>query len=403
MKILLVSDDKNLAENIKEKLVFLRKDDAVAISTYTNAAQEAELLPANLILLHENEDKKETFSLLKQLREKYKDIYIILLINTCDVEFILNSTDAGADDFIQISAENYEFVLRLVNYIKHASIKISLSRNIKLLEQLKVVNELTGIYEYSYSKQVIENIIDSELVSDGAFMAISPSKKGKTKFSEEKLSIAIKQSIRENDIVAHGKGTNFYVFLPETDMNGAATVYRKIEEKIKFEICAGISDISGKEYDKFEKNALKALASAIATESSIIFAEDEPKETLDDWLDRDSSKNYKIFRQMFNKKLEKVITPVFYRLQKTYEEKLFNTKIEHFIDEDQCVFNIQNKSFSSSLKIIYPGFAKIIIYITHDGLDSPENREIHLQLAQVTQHEIVDIVEDFIKEFKSRG
>ena len=403
MKILLVSDDKNLAENIKEKLVFLRKDDKVVISPYCNALQEVELSSANLVLLQENSEQDDTILLIKDLRTKYGNLCILLLVNTCSPEFILKATDAGANDFINVSAENFEYVIRLVNYIKQTSIQTSLNRNYELLKQLKVVNELTGIYEYSYSKQVIENTLDSELITNGSFMAIAPSKRGKTKFSAEELAASITQSVRSKDIVTHGKGTNFYVFLPDTDMNGAAAVYEKIKEKLKFETCAGICDITDCQFNKFEKKALKALTNAIPTNTSIIFAEDSQKETLDDWLDRDSNKNYKIFRQMFNKKLEKVITPVFYRLQKVYEEKLFDTNIEQFVDEEQCVFNLQNKNYSSSLKIIYPGFAKIIISITHDGLDSPENREIHLQLANVTQHEIVEIVEDFIKEFKSRG
>ena len=111
-------------------------------------------------------------------------------------------------------------------------------------------------------------------------------------------------------------------------------------------------------------------------------------------------KNYKIFRQIFNKKMEKVIAPVFFRLQKTYEEKLFDTKIEQYTDAEQCVFHLKNQNQDSTLRIVYPGFAKIIVYITHEGLDSPENREIQLALTKISQKELVKIVEDFIKEFK---
>ena len=104
---------------------------------------------------------------------------------------------------------------------------------------------------------------------------------------------------------------------------------------------------------------------------------------------------------MFNKKMEKVITPVFYRLQKAYEEKLFGTKIEQYTDEEQCVFTLKNRKQESSLRIVYPGFAKIVIYITHKGLESPEDSELSLPLAKITSKELIKIIEDFIKEFKN--
>ena len=60
-----------------------------------------------------------------------------------------------------------------------------------------------------------------------------------------------------------------------------------------------------------------------------------------------------------------------------------------------------NPKQTSLLKIVYPGFAKVIVYITHEGLDSPENTEISLPLNKINTKEITNIVEKFIKEFKS--
>ena len=153
--------------------------------------------------------------------------------------------------------------------------------------------------------------------------------------------------------------------MPNTDLNGAIFVLNKIKDKLSYDICAGISDISDKIFDKFEHCALKALAESLALNSDYTLAKDEQTETLDDWLVDKSVNDFKLFRQMFNKKLEKVITPVFYRLQQTYEEKLFDTKIEQYVDENRCEFNLKSKKGDSSLKIIYPGFGKITILINH--------------------------------------
>lgn len=214
----------------------------------------------------------------------------------------------------------------------------------------------------------------------------------KISFSVESFSSVIKSVLRNNDIAFLGKGANFYVFLPDSDFNGAVSVFNKINEKV--EIKAGISDISSKEY---EKEALNALAEA--QDGGYMFAQIK-ENTLDDWLSDAPQSGYKLFRKVFNTKMEKVIAPVFYRLQKSYEEKLFQTKIEQYTNSEQCVFSLKNDIGESSLRIVYPGFAKIMIYINHEGLDSPENREIALSLDKITQRELINIIESFIEEFK---
>ena len=192
--------------------------------------------------------------------------------------------------------------------------------------------------------------------------------------------------------------------MPKTSVNGAIVVLNKIKENYgdNFEICAGISSISHKSFDEMEHDVLQALSDAIATNAEYVLAEEKETDTLDDWLvtEADEPKNYKIFRQIFNKKMEKVIAPVFFRLQKAWEEKLFDTQIEQFTDNEQCVFHLKNKKQDSILRIVYPGFAKIVIYINHEGLDSPENKEIQLSLTKISQKELITIVEDFIKDFK---
>ena len=58
--ILLISDDANLAELLRSKLIFLRKDDSVLISDFDNAEQNFELLGADTVLIHENSSKNAT-------------------------------------------------------------------------------------------------------------------------------------------------------------------------------------------------------------------------------------------------------------------------------------------------------------------------------------------------------
>ena len=394
MNILLVSEDNKFGKILSDKLVFLRKDDKIILSSYEKALTNRHL--ADIVLIHEDNDYEKTIRLIKD----FQGNKIIYIPNKYSADNILTAIDNGADDFVLATSEDFEFVIRIVNNIRYNSQKKSSLRDTKILEQQKIKDELTGLYNYEYSKQYIENVIDNNLIGQGMFLVISPSKHEKMNFSQEKFAQVLKTSVRNLDVITLGKGLKFYVFLPDTDLNGAICVLNKIKENSEFELCAGISSIYKKSFNKFEKDALKALSEALATNAEFVNSDDFKEETLDNWLGDEKQKGYKIFRNMFNKKLEKVITPIFYRLQKTYEEKLFDTEIEQIVDNNKCVFILKNKTHTSSLNIIYPGFSKIIISIKHEGLESPENREIQLQLSSITQSGLTEIIEEFIKEYK---
>ena len=79
--ILLISDDANLAELLRSKLIFLRKDDSVLISDYDSAEQNFELSGADIVLIHENSSKNATLELVKSIRRKNLNAAIFLLIN----------------------------------------------------------------------------------------------------------------------------------------------------------------------------------------------------------------------------------------------------------------------------------------------------------------------------------
>lgn len=386
MKILLVSDDNDFAQKLDEKLVFLRKNDEIIISDYASALDL--IGECSVVLVHENSTFEQTLSMIKDLRKK-KEISIILVANSNNENLILESADLGVDDFILANAENFEFVLRIVHNIEFSVLKQLSQGYIKLLKQVNVVDDYSGLFNFDNCQQILKE------QKNGIFMAISPC--DKMKFSLDEVGFAIKFAIRKNDIAFIGRGSNFYLYLKDTDFEGAKNVFDKINTKIK--INAGVADISGKTLENFEKEAQDALIEAQKTEQKFVVHQTK-ENTLDEWLADTKSGNYKLFRKLFNTKLEKVITPVFYRLQKSYEDKLKNTEIIQFTTDEQCVFELKNKNIKSSLRIIYPGFAKIIVTIKHEGFDSPENSEISLPLDKITQKELVEIVENFIKEYK---
>ena len=142
--ILLISDDVDLSKGIESKLIFLRVNDSIVLSDYKEAVSNLKYTNADVVLIHENNSQQVTLELIKKIRE-FDNVCIILLVNNYDKDMILASYDAGIDDFTMSSAEDFELVIRTVNNIKHNSVKLQAMRNQKLLEQLNVIDELTGL------------------------------------------------------------------------------------------------------------------------------------------------------------------------------------------------------------------------------------------------------------------
>lgn len=399
--IVLVSDDENLAKEVASKLLFLRKHDDIEVINYTKALTIQDFTSFDTVLAHEASSKERTVDLVRYLR-KHSASNILLLINSNDSNFVLECYENGIDDFCFFDSDSEELVVRIVKLLKQNSSKLAHLRDKKLLEQLKVIDEYSKLYSYSYSKLVIENIIDYEMLRSGAFLAISFMSLDNLNSNFDRLVELIKISVRSGDIVTLGKDKNIYLFLPYVNLNGAISVFRKIQENLdeSCRICAGITEL-GKNFVQMEIEALQALAQAISTETQYVIYE-KNEVSLDDWLIDQESKNYKLFRQIYNKKLQNVITPVFYRTQKDWENKLFGTEIEQYILDNECVFELKNKKQSSRLRIVYSGFAKIEIQIIHDGLDSPENEEIQIALTKLTQNQLTQFLESFILDFKNQ-
>ncbi len=399
--ILLVTENEEVAENVLSKLVLLRESDSIAVCDYKMAQKTLQMPSVSIVIVHEKESKEKTLRFIESI--KSSEYEIILLVNDYEQDLILAAYDLGVTDYYSIKSEPYEMLIRTVNCFKTRALKVKSTRDLALLKQLGVVDDETGFYKYKFSKELLAEFIKDPKVQNGMFIILTLDESSKTRFSADKLSKAIKKSVRCDDVVSIVKGGKFYMILPNIDKHGAFAVVNKIQNIVfdKLIIRAGVAKITDKTFERLEKEAYSALSEACQTNETTVFLEEKVM-TLDNWLDDNekNEKNFKLFKNAYNNKLEKVIAPVFFRLQKSYEEKLFNTKIEQYSDELQSVFSLKHAKQESRLKITYPGFAKIMIYITHEGLDSPENKEIPLNLNEITPNTIAKIVENFIKEFK---
>lgn len=406
--VILITNDDNVAKILKPKLVLLREIDNISTATYSKAIEVIKSYIPDTILLYCAKEKDECLELIKKIKsdEIIKSTTILLVVKEYDQDFILSAYDENITDYLTLTTDDAEILMRTIWCMKKNSLVNTVQKQHNLLEKLNVINKETDFYSAKYSDAVMsgEFKILEEKNIDAVLMAISTSEEGKVKLNANQIAKAIKNSTRNSDIIAHGTSNKFYLLLPKTNLKGAFCVWDKIKRSVgeDYLLNAGVCQVEGKTFEELKTELLNALVKAEATKQDMVIISDEPEVPTGDWLDKinSSQKNFKLFKQAFSKKLDKVITPVFFQMQKLWEEKLFKTKIEQYSNSTLSSFSLKSMTTESELKITYPGFSKINIDIVHQGLDSPENKRISLDLTELDEGRLTKILEDFINEFK---
>lgn len=407
--IFLISDDDKIVNGLKTKLILLREIDDILITTYSEAMKNIEEIVPKTVLIYCSTEKKECLNLIKAIKtnERTEKTSILLIVEKYEQDFILSAYDENITDYLILNAYDTEILMRTIWCLKKNTDMLTIDKQYNLLEELGVIDKSSGFYTDKYCERIFEIELNRlrELGTKAILMLISAGEESKIKLNTSKLAQAIKNSIRNSDMVAQDTANRFYVLLENTKLNGAFCVWEKIKRAIgeQYKINAGISVIDNKNFEELKNELLSALLEALSANQDLIIVNKEKESTSDDWLEKINSaqKNFKLFKQAFNKKLEKVITPVFFQIQKLYEEKLFKTQIEQYSNSDLSSFILKKENQISELKITYPGFSKINIDIIHQGLDSPENKRINLDLTELDESRLTEILEEFIKEFKA--
>ena len=111
-----------------------------------------------------------------------------------------------------------------------------------------------------------------------------------------------------------------------------------------------------------------------------------------------------MFKQEFGRKIEQVITPVFYQIQQKYSGKFAGVKLEQGSGEGYGSFYIKGRYSTSSFRITSPGFSKINIDITFQkDINNIDAKRITLEPEELEQGLLEDLLEQFILEYKKGG
>lgn len=404
--IVFISDDLSVSQNLTPKLILLREVDSITESNFEQAVEKiSTVLPEAIFIYAQDEEK--TVNLIHEIRllSDTKKTPMLLVLKDYNQNLLLNAYEEGINDYLYSNSDDAEILIKTIWALKRQETFSETETYKKLLSQLKVLDTDTGFYGDKFYKQVFENEFDKihQKNIEAMFLAIAPSEVSQTEIKYTELAKAIRRSVRNSDVVATVNKNKIYILLFKTDLKGAFIVWDRIKSALgeDYGVGAGVAAIEDKSFEKVEGEVINALCEAVSTKNDLIVV--EKTEPQDNWIDKINSnqKNFKLFKQAFTKKLEKVITPVFFQVQKSWEEKLFETVVDQYSNASQSIFSLSNDNAQSELKITYPGFSKLNVDIVHKGLDSPENRRISIDLTEVDEKTLTKLLEDFIEEFKT--
>ncbi len=409
--VILITNNEQIVNLLSSELVQLRNIDSILIRTYQDALSSIESEKPQAIILNCQNSIEEPFCL--DLIKKIKGITsvpILLLVENYNSQFIRIANKAGIDDVVAVQFSNSEILMRTIWSLQKNELRQQHKKYEKLLTQLNAIDEETGFYTAKYSSKVFQNEIDylSSKGIDGVFIALEPNEKSRLKPSTENIVETIKNNIRATDTVALTKYKNtFYLLLASTNLEGSLVVWNRLNKNIGADetLCGCIYNMDKSSFDEIEEELKEGLKEA-KTAPNLLYIIDSNVKKNDNWLEeskipsQNTHKNFKLFRQIFSKKLDKVVKPTVEELLKEYEDVLSGTDVPLVETETSYSIKFVNKRQESEFTITQEGNS-VVVESKHNGLDSPENKKYSMDLNEITTKEINNDFEDFILEFKS--
>ncbi len=396
--ILLISNDININNTLLKKLLLLRDNDSVKISTFENVKLLSSINSDIIIINTIDNEQEEIFKCIDYINE-ITTKKIFLLLDNIDYKFIFDAYDKGIFDYFSINDESYSISIKIMNCLKFVSMEEINSRNNDYLLSTGAIDFKTGLYTINYIKEIYNSITSNKKYQNGVFAILTLDESIKTKVSTNRLALAIKKNIRRNDLAAIVKGGYFYLFLQNINVENAENIIYKLQTVMGEEckIRAGLANIGIQDFEVLKKAAKDSLNSAILHDQTVMAL----SSVSDDWLedDNEKSKQYKLFKVIYENKLKYIIEPVFFKTQKDFSKKLRKTNVTQYVNSVESSFGLKNDNQQSELLIRFDGFSKLNIQIIHSGLDSEENSKYELNLKKLTEKELSKLLKQLYEEF----
>lgn len=401
-KIAIVSDSSTILNSIQAKLVLLREDDTIIKCNSSELYRYSST--ADIILFHVSEITDITLTAITNIKKNSN--VIILLVEEINPKTLLNAYDCGITDFCNINITNFELLIKIINAKKSLNQYKTIERLKTSLRDKGVLKPNSDIYEQ------ISDIVNANFFSEilnSSMLAVSIDEISHQKFLLDNVESRLSMILRDSDFIINYAEFKYLIILPKTEIENAAKVFDKLKNKYNLEM-KGILFTYTEESAKDLRNKIERLEVERAKSGVNLYidnaAADYEFETEKDWLSNELTeehKNYKLFQNIFNKKLESVIEPAFYRTKQKYEKSFPNTKIKYFTDKNRAEFMLINFDKTNSLQIIYKNSAKVTVNIQYSGLDAPENENFEIIFSKLNTRGLMEILDRFINKFNANG
>ena len=400
--IVIVSDDKSVSDTLKSYLMLLRKFDIVFSCDLLSASETVCQNKPQLIIYYSKNINENCLNFIKSV----EPAPVFFVTENLDDEKLLEVYELGAADYISISCSQTEFLIKVMMCLrKYSEIKKGIVYG-DILKRIGILNKNNEFYSKKYTPAVLKNLLKKYISEKTivSLMSIAPDINDKNKCNLDFLASVLNQNLREDDLIGFGKNC-LYVMLPNTNQQGALDVYNKIKKILEASspISAGVVVINKDiDFNLITKKLDEALDDALSLKNSVVVQENLSSEVPMNWLDKPDKKHktFKLFKKAVMKKLENVIAPIFYQKQQIAEQRLFETRIEQYVNEKKSIFSIKKGDIHSFVEITYPGSVRININIYNNFNENKEPEHKNYELSQINQKVVGDILDKLIRDFQ---
>lgn len=413
--VIIISDNKNFAENLASKILLLRASDTIEIMDYKKAKNRLNNHRPDLILLHSEEAEQINF--IKDIKNfsNVKTSSIIMVTDNKESDFLCKAFDYGIDDFIEEDTDETVLNMRIMWSLKKKLLADITQKKSSLLALIEVT-DANGYFQKEYTQMIFEREYKKCLTryEDTIFMILSADVRCKSPSANKKIEEALSKNLRKSDICGLAPDDKFYLILHKTDEKGAKKFFGRVNNVLPFETSVSAAAISISNIDNFkvaEKNLNKKLIQSLTSGNSINIIETPTKniayKTKD--FDRLTEKspqsktgqaNVKYIQRDFAKRMEKLISPAFFKMQAIYEPKLFNTDILQIFNSNECRFIIKKDSNKSEIVIKYNNDKKIGIEITENYKFKSNREELSFSQDDFSSEKVENIIQTVAEKFR---
>lgn len=398
--IILICNDEKISEEIKNKILLLRNKDNFFQIKEENCFEIIKEKKPVLILYHcpiNNESFLDITNKVKQNQE-LKDCSIIAVFDEIDENILCTAFEKGLTDFLLTSSTDSEYTIRTIWCLQKREISYESESKKEILSQLKILDKKNHVYTENYTYTILKEESKKEW---GTFVVLAPDIDVRSKISPDSLMGIIKRNVRSCDILGFASDFKIYLWFKQTEKDNVLKVLEKIKKVLtsNFTISAGYIETKNIAFDKAEEMANNALSKALLKGNSFIYAKEPKKKEIN--LDV-NVKNFKVHKENLIKKLENILSPLFYQTQKRIEEKLFESKVTQVVEEEKSFFKLENEKGTSVFTVSCPGYTKINIEIIHDIKDSDLKAEkLFVDKEEISEEKIEYLLDSFIKNFQN--